>query len=181
MSDKKKNGSTTPMVRFGLVVADWCEKWFPDALVFAILAVFIPRSGRRILGRTRVIRSLGGREMADRGALYHGSRKHASDSSGMGRSDLQCSRGIAQSDQSLLDASPSWIAEDEGERDGRVFCRTVHVPYPRRSLSMLAVLQDLYLCAAYFPIRGMQEVCAVWRVDVLKERKPKKMHVVFSI
>jgi short subunit fatty acids transporter len=22
-------------------VADWCEKWFPDALVFAILAVFI--------------------------------------------------------------------------------------------------------------------------------------------
>jgi len=41
MSDEKKNGGTTPMVRFGMVVADWCERWFPDALVFAILAVFI--------------------------------------------------------------------------------------------------------------------------------------------
>jgi short-chain fatty acids transporter len=41
MADEKKNGGTTPMVRFGMVVADWCERWFPDALVFAILAVFI--------------------------------------------------------------------------------------------------------------------------------------------
>ena len=36
-----KLSKTTVMVRLGMGVADWCERWFPDALVFAILAIFI--------------------------------------------------------------------------------------------------------------------------------------------
>ncbi|MGO9570416.1 MAG: hypothetical protein ACLP5H_23025 [Desulfomonilaceae bacterium] len=34
----EKTSETPTMVRFGMAVADWCERWFPDALVFAILA-----------------------------------------------------------------------------------------------------------------------------------------------
>jgi short-chain fatty acids transporter len=37
----EKVSKTPAMVRFGMAVADWCEKWFPDALVFAILAIFV--------------------------------------------------------------------------------------------------------------------------------------------
>ena len=37
----EKTSETPTMVRFGMAVADWCERWFPDALVFAILAIFI--------------------------------------------------------------------------------------------------------------------------------------------
>lgn len=40
MSSKQEKESTTAMMRFGMSIADWFEKWFPDALVFAILAVF---------------------------------------------------------------------------------------------------------------------------------------------
>ena len=40
MSSEKASEAPV-MVRFGMSVADWCEKWFPDALVFAILAIFI--------------------------------------------------------------------------------------------------------------------------------------------
>jgi hypothetical protein len=46
---------------------------------------------------------------------------------------------------------------------------------------MLAVLQDLYLCAAYFSIGWIQEIWTIWRIKVPGELKPRKKHVVFTI
>ncbi|MGC8658617.1 MAG: short-chain fatty acid transporter [Desulfomonilaceae bacterium] len=41
---KRGNGGTkreTGLARFGLTLADWSEKWFPDALVFALLGIVV--------------------------------------------------------------------------------------------------------------------------------------------
>lgn len=39
MSIKKANASEGILARIGMRIADWCEKWFPDAFVFAMFAV----------------------------------------------------------------------------------------------------------------------------------------------
>jgi short-chain fatty acids transporter len=54
MSNEQRNEGTTAMVRFGMTVADWFEKWFPDALVFAVLAVFIVYIAGLFLGNSPV-------------------------------------------------------------------------------------------------------------------------------
>ena len=46
---------------------------------------------------------------------------------------------------------------------------------------MLAVLQDLYLCAAYFSIGWIQEIWAIWGIKVPGELKLRKTHIVFAI
>lgn len=55
--DEKKQ--TTPakdglMARAGFALADWSEKWFPDAYVFAAIAVVIVGIGALFMGRTPV-------------------------------------------------------------------------------------------------------------------------------
>jgi len=42
------------MARLGATLADWSEKWFPDAYVFAAIAVVIVVAGAFIMGRTPV-------------------------------------------------------------------------------------------------------------------------------
>ncbi len=56
MSNKKKNQTNDSkeglMARVGFVLADWSEKWFPDAYVFAVIAVAIVGVGALLMGRT---------------------------------------------------------------------------------------------------------------------------------
>ncbi len=40
------------MARMGAALADWCEKWFPDAYVFAAIAVLIVALAALAMGRT---------------------------------------------------------------------------------------------------------------------------------
>jgi short-chain fatty acids transporter len=54
MDDEQNKEGTTAMVRFGMAIADWFEKWFPDALVFAILAVFLVYIAALFLGNSPV-------------------------------------------------------------------------------------------------------------------------------
>ncbi|HYM91656.1 MAG TPA: TIGR00366 family protein [bacterium] len=43
-------GSASGLARVGLALADWCERWFPDAFVFAMAAVVIVAIGALLLG-----------------------------------------------------------------------------------------------------------------------------------
>ena len=40
------------MARLGAALADWSEKWFPDAYVFAAIAVVIVCAAALAMGRT---------------------------------------------------------------------------------------------------------------------------------
>ena len=40
------------LARWGASLADWSEKWFPDAYVFAAIAVVIVAIGAMLMGRT---------------------------------------------------------------------------------------------------------------------------------
>ena len=42
------------LARWGASLADWSEKWFPDAYVFAAIAVVIVAVGAMLMGRTPV-------------------------------------------------------------------------------------------------------------------------------
>ena len=42
------------MQRSGLALAQWSEKWFPDALVFALLGIFIVFCFGLLLGESRL-------------------------------------------------------------------------------------------------------------------------------
>src|SRR5450755_2216836 len=39
--DKQPVAQEQPLVRFGLSLAHWSEKWFPDPLIFALLGIVI--------------------------------------------------------------------------------------------------------------------------------------------
>jgi short-chain fatty acids transporter len=38
---KDTNSKESGLARFGLTLADWSERWFPDALVFALLGIVV--------------------------------------------------------------------------------------------------------------------------------------------
>ena len=40
------------LARMGAALADWCERWFPDAYVFALIAVVIVAAGALAMGRS---------------------------------------------------------------------------------------------------------------------------------
>jgi short-chain fatty acids transporter len=40
------------LARMGASLADWSERWFPDAYVFAAIAVFIVAVAALLMGRT---------------------------------------------------------------------------------------------------------------------------------
>jgi Short chain fatty acids transporter len=40
-SDKRAVTQEQPLVRFGLGLANWSERWFPDPLIFALLGIVI--------------------------------------------------------------------------------------------------------------------------------------------
>ena len=40
------------MARWGAALADWSEKWFPDAYIFAVIAVVVVAAVALLLGRT---------------------------------------------------------------------------------------------------------------------------------
>ena len=48
-SDPEEQGA---IARLGVTLADWCEKWFPDAYVFAIFAVVIVCAAALAMGRS---------------------------------------------------------------------------------------------------------------------------------
>ena len=48
-ADQEKEGA---IAHFGISLANWCEKWFPDAFVFAAIAVVIVSIGALAMGRT---------------------------------------------------------------------------------------------------------------------------------
>ncbi|WP_341473311.1 short-chain fatty acid transporter [Clostridium estertheticum] len=58
MSNKKKSETGQVkegfMARAGFVLADWSEKWFPDAYIFAIIAVVIVGLAALFMGRTPI-------------------------------------------------------------------------------------------------------------------------------
>lgn len=58
MSNKKANQPEQVkeglMARAGFVLADWSEKWFPDAYVFAVIAVVIVTIAALFMGRTPI-------------------------------------------------------------------------------------------------------------------------------
>src|ERR1700686_4611369 len=44
METPRKNRAATqerPLVRFGLSLANWSERWFPDPLIFALLGIIV--------------------------------------------------------------------------------------------------------------------------------------------
>jgi len=49
IADQEKEGV---IAQFGISLANWCEKWFPDAFVFAAIAVVIVSIGALVMGRT---------------------------------------------------------------------------------------------------------------------------------
>jgi len=56
MSNKEKNQTEQVkdglMARAGFALADWSEKWFPDAYVFAVIAVVLVGVAALLMGRT---------------------------------------------------------------------------------------------------------------------------------
>lgn len=58
VSNNKTNQTTQSkegfMARAGFVLADWSEKWFPDAYVFAVVAVLIVAVAALLMGRTPI-------------------------------------------------------------------------------------------------------------------------------
>ena len=56
MDNKEKNQTVQTkdglMARMGFALADWSEKWFPDAYVFAVIAVVIVGVAALLMGRT---------------------------------------------------------------------------------------------------------------------------------
>ncbi|MBP2639247.1 MAG: Short chain fatty acid transporter [Firmicutes bacterium] len=54
MADQRqaKQEEAGVMAKFGMTLADWSERWFPDAYVFALLAVAIVCAAALALGRT---------------------------------------------------------------------------------------------------------------------------------
>ena len=39
--DKQSSPQEQPLVRFGLSLANWSERWFPDPLIFALLGIVV--------------------------------------------------------------------------------------------------------------------------------------------
>ncbi|MBC6948347.1 short-chain fatty acid transporter, partial [candidate division KSB1 bacterium] len=57
-----KDALSNPLVRAGLRIADWSERWFPDAFVFALVAVFVAFGGGLAAGESplRLVEVFGG-------------------------------------------------------------------------------------------------------------------------
>ncbi len=57
-----KDALSNPLVRAGLRIADWSERWFPDAFVFALVAVFVAFAGGLAAGESplRLVEVFGG-------------------------------------------------------------------------------------------------------------------------
>jgi short-chain fatty acids transporter len=48
--DRPARGEASVLVRVGMALADWCERWFPDAFVFALAAVVLVFAAGLFLG-----------------------------------------------------------------------------------------------------------------------------------
>ena len=54
---KSGNGNEGVVARFGLALANWSERWFPDPLVFAFVGIVVPRHERKRLSEENLIQA----------------------------------------------------------------------------------------------------------------------------
>lgn len=52
LKNKSDPNEQSGMARLGASLADWSEKWFPDAYVFAAIAVLVVAAAALAMGRT---------------------------------------------------------------------------------------------------------------------------------
>ncbi len=103
----------------GVITATHLNERIADAFVERVDAGDVPAACRDLLGRAWSVRSVGGLEVGDRGAVRDGGRAHLAGAPRLGRRVLRSRRGARQSRAAVLDAAnPRTLRPSCPRRDG---------------------------------------------------------------